>query len=147
VKGTTTSDHQPRLIDRGAPIPPKTPEELCKNFDGYSIQCLDCTTLVHCYGNPQQSPYLVKCGGEYPYCDSTSNFCTENPNPFSCGIDNFACTKPDGVFPHPTNCSLFYVCENSYANLFECSPNQVWSGNGMVCKDKTCPSDCGTFNC
>lgn len=40
---------------------------------------------------------------------------------------NFKCPQTNGVFPHPTNCELYYQCwENTITTLWQCRDNYLF---------------------
>uniref|UniRef100_A0A1B0D4B3 Uncharacterized protein n=1 Tax=Phlebotomus papatasi TaxID=29031 RepID=A0A1B0D4B3_PHLPP len=105
-----------------------------------------------CYDvGPTTPPRPSSCPPDKPYCDPNRNMCSAVPPTVPCddGLvgGSFTCTQPNGIFPHPTNCSQYYDCANGNAFLGECNAKQVWSGIGMMCKPKKLSTDCGTFNC
>ncbi|KAJ6649165.1 Pancreas transcription factor 1 subunit alpha, partial [Pseudolycoriella hygida] len=106
-------------------------------------QCAtDCSTLMICTAN---NPFPIdgfRCPSPNQYC--VNGACVTKPSP-SCGYrPSFICTS-DGVFPEPSDCTKFHICENGESTFFTCPPGFVFNSKLNICQKGTTP--CSKIDC
>uniref|UniRef100_A0A1B0GHK8 Putative peritrophin-like protein n=1 Tax=Lutzomyia longipalpis TaxID=7200 RepID=A0A1B0GHK8_LUTLO len=140
----------PSILTGRATITPAADDPKAVCGADYGNKCLDCYNMLTCLG-PNLEPAQTACPADRKYCDRTNKVCVaEQPPEADClepPKSKFACSSPNGFFPHPTNCSQYFECYNGEAINLECPPGYVWTTNGMGCKQRKVTADCGTITC
>nr|XP_033199755.1 uncharacterized protein LOC117162047 [Bombus vancouverensis nearcticus] len=115
-------------------IPTKCPES-----SGKTVQLAhkhDCTKFYECSnGQKQLSNCPEFAPGQKLHFDPELQNCTF-PWEANCASRAPDCSKDEFIQPHPTNCSLYYKCENGEKVLKTCDEEQLFCSDSLECVDK-----------
>nr|XP_033199757.1 chondroitin proteoglycan 2-like [Bombus vancouverensis nearcticus] len=115
-------------------IPTKCPESADKTVQLAHEH--DCTKFYEC-SNGQK--LLSNCpefaSGQKLHFDPELQNCTF-PWEANCASRASDCSKDGFIQPHPTNCSLYYKCENGEKVLKSCDEEQLFCSESLQCVDK-----------
>lgn len=85
--------------------------------------------------------------GKKPFCDLSTNTCTDVPKGDCDPLLSFQCIR-DGLFPDIHNCSRYVKCKNeTVEEVLECSKNYFYSQTYQACVLKLEEDDCKTVTC
>ena len=115
-------------------IPTKCPES-----SGKTVQLAhkhDCTKFYKCSnGQKQLSNCPEFAPGQKLHFDPELQNCTL-PWEANCASRAPDCSKDEFIQPHPTNCSLYYKCENGEKVLKTCDEEQLFCSDSLECVHK-----------
>lgn len=108
------------------------------------MSCLNCRSQKMClWGTLWSSTDCANeiAGYSNPYCNPETNKCT-NIRPEGCPrITSVSCLRDD-VFPDTNDCTVYYQCTNSSAELVPCPNNFIYSQRFGKCVFKLTNDDC-----
>ncbi|XP_055536365.1 uncharacterized protein LOC129725021 [Wyeomyia smithii] len=142
-----TSDpvHKRRLVRSVSPAP-RNPS--CEA--GKRIGCADCGSVQICRwdGTPVESS-KYRCDSvdrTKPFCEGNTGVCSDTPSA-DCIKPSDLCPAP-GIFPQPTNCREYIICDNDKnAYVAACAPNEVYSHSVQDCVRSSAANTCFQLNC
>ncbi|XP_037049538.1 uncharacterized protein LOC119083837 [Bradysia coprophila] len=102
----------------------------------------DCSTLMICMANNPEPLDTVTCSSPNQYC--VNGACTTKPDASCTGGSSFTCTD-DGVFPEPSDCTRYRVCQDGESTLLQCGTGFVFNSKLNVCQKGTTP--CTKIDC
>ncbi|KAJ1528535.1 hypothetical protein ONE63_006941 [Megalurothrips usitatus] len=137
----------------GAPVPNDlravTGDAECGNR---GTSCLDCTTVLTCreFAGVWKKTGTQTCDGDTPWCraDGADASCTAGrssectaPQPA-----DFPCAN-DGLYPHPTDCTKYYICVNSTSYISGCSDYGADAKYDAATETCRITKNCPTLTC
>jgi len=106
-------------------------------------QCAaDCSTLMICIANNPTPIDTVVCSSPNQYC--VNGACTTKPDSTCTTGPAFVCTD-DAVFPEPSDCTRYRVCDAGESKLLQCPSGFVFNSQLNVCQKGTTP--CSKIDC
>lgn len=110
--------------------------------------CSDCSTLQMCSSLREEPLTEVNCAADSKYC--VDGACTSSPSD-SCkgsspgsGASTFPCTDI-GVFPDPSDCTRYHVCETDAIESLKCDTGFVFNSKLKMCQMGRTP--CTKISC
>ncbi|KAJ6649099.1 hypothetical protein Bhyg_04332 [Pseudolycoriella hygida] len=106
-------------------------------------QCAsDCSTLMICAANNPVPIDTIRCSSPNQYC--VNGACNTKPDATCGNGPSFICTA-DAVFPEPSDCNKYRICEGGESRLFQCPTGFVFNSKLNICQKGTTP--CSKIDC
>lgn len=116
------------------------------------FSCINCTAVRVCAPSPVTHQFeeisRFVCSDNAPYCDEITGTCVSSmKTAFKCARSaSFICLK-DGYFPHPSDCSKYFLCLNYKSYEFQCKSEYYYNFRTHSCDPYRYDKQCNMFNC
>jgi len=91
----------------------------------------DCSTLMICVANIPEPVFALNCSSPTQYC--VDGVCSNTPSVTCTNGPSFVCTD-DAIFPEPSDCTRYRVCEKGESKLYQCPVGFVFNSKMNLCQ-------------